>query len=72
MEDKTNISDNINNENVAPDKGNKINNDPKPASPEVARPTPRREIDVDTDQREIELPPKSDVPNVTTEYRWNY
>lgn len=72
MEDKTNISDNINNENVAPDKDNKINNDPKPASPEVARPTPRREIDVDTDQREIELPPKSDGPTSTPEYRWNY
>ena len=66
MEENTNISDNLNK-----------TNDPKPTSPEIARPTPHhetppREIEVDAPQREVELPPKSDGPTVQLEYRWNY
>ena len=77
MEQNTNISDSLNNANDVPEKGDEINNDPKTTTPEIARPTPHhetppREIDVETPAREVELPPKSDGPTSTLEYRWNY
>lgn len=69
MEENTNISDNMNNE--TPEK------DPKPITPETARPTPphefpSRESDAVTPLREVELPPRSDGPTSGLEYRWTY